>query len=246
MEQVQTQSSAITVLDKRVILHQPINGLKTSVDAVLVAAACPASKAGQRILDMGCGVGTIGICIHARIPGIHLTGIDIQAPHLDIAQKNSVTNNVQNADFIHTDIRRYENAEPFDHVVCNPPYLEAGTYLDSPKDERAKAIGHENSDVSLKDWVECGFRQLKHNGSFTIIHRADQSDKIIQFLGKRFGAIEIIPLWPKQNEDAKRVIIRAIKNRKTPARLSSGLVLHQDNGDYTLEAQKILRDMAAL
>jgi tRNA1(Val) A37 N6-methylase TrmN6 len=45
--------------------------------------------------------------------------------------------------------------------------------------------------------------------------------RIIQGLGRRFGAVEIIPFWPKSGEPAKRVIIQAIKDRKPPASIPS-------------------------
>jgi tRNA1(Val) A37 N6-methylase TrmN6 len=63
-------------------------------------------------------------------------------------------------------------------------------------------------------------------------------------LGRRFGAVEIIPLWPRQGEAAKRVIVRARKDRQTPCTLHPGLVLHEAGGSYTPETDGILRDMA--
>jgi tRNA1(Val) A37 N6-methylase TrmN6 len=65
-------------------------------------------------------------------------------------------------------------------------------------------------------------------------------------MGKRFGAMEIIPLWPKAGEEARRVIIRAIKDRKTSCRLHSGIILHDDNGHNTAAADNVLRGGAAI
>ena len=98
----------------------------------------------------------------------------------------------------------------------------------------------------LKDWIDCAFRSLSGQGSLTIIHRADQIDDIIKAMGKRFGAIEIIPLWPKAGKEAKRVIVRAYKHRQSPARIHPGITLHQENGDYTEAAENILRNMASI
>jgi tRNA1(Val) A37 N6-methylase TrmN6 len=132
------------------------------------------------------------------------------------------------------------------HVLCNPPFLEAGTYMPSPDQARATALGHEGQETALKDWIDCAFHNLKNGGSLTMIHRADHVDKIVQGMGKRFGQIEIIPLWPRTGDPAKRVIVRAIKDRKTPAILHPGLVLHNPDGSYTVEAEKILRHGAML
>ena len=79
-----------------------------------------------------------------------------------------------------------------------------------------------------------------------MIHQASMTDDIIQALGRRFGAVEIIPLWPHAGEAAKRVVIRARKDRQTPCTLHPGLILHKDEGGYTVETDGILRDMQPL
>lgn len=241
------QAVEIHVLDKKVRLLQPADGFRTSLDSVMLAAACPA-EAGDRILDMGCGVGGASFCLLHRVPDCHLVGIDVQELCIDLANKNkSLNNNTERCEFICGDVCGYTVENPvarFDHVICNPPYMEAGAHTQSPHEGKALALGH--GDASLQDWLDAGFRNLKSGGTFTIIHRADMTDKIILGLGKRFGAIEIIPLWPRQGDAAKRVIIRAIKDRKTPATLHPGLVLHEADGSYTEAAEVILRGEAGL
>lgn len=233
----------IHVLNRRVQLYQAAGGFRTSLDSVMLAAACPA-KAGHSMLDLGCGVGSAGLCVAARIAGILLTGVEIQADHAALAEKNAALNGVE-ARFICADIRDYEGAHQ-DHVICNPPFSEAGKHTPSPSSAKALARGHADENLHLKDWVDAGFRNLKNGGSFTIIHMAGETHTIVQAFGKRFGAVEIIPLWPRTDVAAKRVIIRAIKNRKTPAVLHPGIVLHEADGTYTAAAERVLRDGSAL
>jgi tRNA1(Val) A37 N6-methylase TrmN6 len=238
-------SKTIYVLNHRLQLKQPEDGFKTSIDAVLLAASCPA-KDGDHVLDLGCGVGSAGLCLIKRLPQARLTGIDIQADHVAIAADNAALNKCSaRAQFITADIQDF-TAQRFDHVICNPPYLEAGRYSNSPKAKKAKAIAHTAGADNLAAWLAAVHRNLKSGGSLSLIHRADQIDKIILTLGKRFGATEIIPLWPKSGTAAKRVIIRTIKDRKSPATLHAGLVLHKRGGGYTRAAENILRGMQAL
>ena len=45
---------------------------------MFLAAAVPA-RAGERVLDVGAGVGVAGLCLLARVPGIELTAVEIDA-----------------------------------------------------------------------------------------------------------------------------------------------------------------------
>ncbi len=245
-----TQTDPIYVLGKQLELFQPVHGFKTSLDSVMLAAACLAG-AHDHVLDMGCGVGSAGLCVLSRIQNARLTGVEIQNHHYALAIKNASHNQMDaRADFVCADIRNFE-APRFDHIICNPPYMEAGHHLVSPYAEKAQAHGHQDTELTLQDWMVAGHRLLKSGGSFTIIHRADMADKIIAHLhgpkrGRRFGAMEIIPLWPKTGRVPKRVIIRAIKDRQSPALIHTGITLHNDDGRYTVQAERILRGSDAL
>ena len=240
------KKNEISVLNGRVKLFQPEKGFRTSIDSVMLAAACPARK-GDNILDMGCGVGSVGLCVFSRVRDIILTGIDVQNLSIELAIKNAKANDV-NAKFILSDVREYkvDNVDRYDHIVCNPPYMELGKHLVSPNAHKALSNGHIDGDIEIKDWVSAALRLLKSGGCFTMIHRADTVDRIIKAMGESFGAIEIIPLWPKVGFDAKRVIVRAIKDRKTPMKLHYGIVLHEACGKYTSKADEILRDCRGL
>ena len=239
----------IHVLNKAVRLLQPEGGFRTSLDSVILASACPA-KAGERVLDLGCGVGGASFCLRHRVPRVLVCGIDKESEYIELARQNITLNSdTGRCEFTQGDIRDFRFSTPdqrVEHVLCNPPFLAAGTYTPSPDDLRAAALGHRDDEIDLKDWIDCAFHNLQPGGSLTIIHRADAVDKIIEGLGRRYGQIEIFPLWPRQGEAAKRVVVRARKDRRTPATIHAGLVLHNADGSYTPEAEQILRAGQAL
>lgn len=241
----------IYVLNKTLALHQAPEGFRTSMDSVMLGSACPA-KSGNTILDLGCGVGSAGLCTLKRIKGINLTGVDIQTDHIDLAKQNAAINNMSNrAVFICSDIKELNLGNKFDHIICNPPYMEAGAHIHSPSKAKAKAMGHINEDITLKDWISCAHRHIKGQGSLTLIHDAGQIDNISHSLygqngGKRFGGVEIIPIYPRTGTPAKRVIIRAYKHKKSPAIIHQGIIMHETNGDYTKAADEILRNAGSL
>lgn len=207
----------------------------------MLAAAC-SIRPRETFLDMGCGVGGAGFCVLARVPETRMTGVDIQADMIDLARANVPLNDARGrAEFVNADIRAYRAAAPFDHVICNPPYMDAGAHTPSPHPHKAIANGHIDDEISIRDWVDAALRNLKGRGSLTIIHRADATDDIIMAMDGRFGGIEIIPLWPRVGQAAKRVIIRARKDSRSPAAIYPGIVLHEADGSYTAAADAVLR-----
>lgn len=233
-----------TLLNGRIQLLQPKLGFHASIDAVFLAAAIPV-RAKAHILDVGCGVGSVGLCLFARTREIRLTGIDIQPELVDLAQQNAELNEVAaHCRFVAGDFRNEKEIvdNAFSVVVMNPPYQEAGTHTPSPTRNKALSHGEEASGATLEEWVKYAHRKLKQGGDLYMIHRADRVDDIVVTLTARrwFGSLVIYPLFSKQGEDAKRVIIRARKERFAPMALKPGMIIHEADGKYTNGAQRVL------
>lgn len=220
----------------------------------MLAAACPAQN-GQSVLDLGCGVGSAGLCVLTRVAGASLTGIDIQRDHIALAQRNATLNGLDTrATFLADDIRARQmpsDLGTFDHIICNPPYMEAGKHIHSPSAAKAQAMGHVDADLDLQVWATSAWNHIKGKGSFTMVHDAGRLDDIIHALysvngRKRYGNVEIFPLYPKEGVSAKRVIVRAWKHNKSIATMHRGMIMHDDFGDYTKEADNVLRHAASL
>src|SRR5229473_3780911 len=76
---VEEKSRAFTddaVLGGRLRLRQPARGHRVGHDAILLAAACPA-RAGERVVDLGAGVGAAGLALAARVPDATVTLVEI-------------------------------------------------------------------------------------------------------------------------------------------------------------------------
>lgn len=232
------------LLNKRIQLTQPQNGYRAGLDAVLLAAAAPAEN-HETVLDVGCGVGAASLCLQARLPHLQITGIDIQHEMIALAKNNAAQNSFAQMRFLTGDIM---NKQPelasasFDHVITNPPYLEVGNLTLPPEANRATAFATE---IPLADWIGFCRKKLKNSGWLTVIYRADRLPELLDALAG-FGAITIIPIWPKPGAAAKRVIVRAQKARKTPATLHPGLLLYDAAGQDTAAATAILRGGSAL
>ena len=83
-------------------------------------------------------------------------------------------------------------------------------------------------------------KMLKPYGMLYLIHRAEALDEILSILYKKAGNIRLIPIYSKQNQTAKRIMLIAQKDSKTPLKILPPLIIHQ-NTTYSKEAQQILR-----
>src|SRR5205085_6952987 len=79
------------VLGGRVALAQPAGGFRAAIDPVLLAAAVDADP-DDRAIDLGCGVGTAGLCLMARVPDLGGIGGDADADMVGLAGDNARRN----------------------------------------------------------------------------------------------------------------------------------------------------------
>ncbi|MDE2030606.1 MAG: methyltransferase [Alphaproteobacteria bacterium] len=230
------------LLNRRVTLEQPKSGYRVAVDTIFLAAAVPA-RTGERILDMGCGVGGALLCLARRVAGVKGTGIDVQPDLAELFRRNITRNTFAAGLEAQTgDVARLspELHGAFDHVMANPPYHDEARHDVSANAVKQTANTEKSGDLAL--WVASAAAALKPSGLFTLIHRADRRDEILPLLQPAFGDIEILCLLPKENAEAKRVIIRARKGAPFSVREAAPLVLHKADGGYTQEADAVLRD----
>ena len=78
----------------------------------------------------------------------------------------------------------------------------------------------------------------------TVVHRADRLAELIKSLPLNFGGVSILPLWPHQGEEAKRVIVQVRKGVRSPARILPGLSIHKADGSYHEAAKRVLNGAA--
>lgn len=236
------------LLGGQVRLRQPAAGYRVAIDPVVLAAAVPAGE-GETVLDVGAGVGAASLCLAARATECRVWGIEIQRDLVRLAAENVALNGFEGrVEVMMGDLTQAPPrlaAGSFQHVMSNPPYLDADSGNPSPNDDKARATVETQGD--LAEWVDFCVMMAKHKGSVTFIHRADRLDELLAHLRAKTGGAAVYPLWPTadRTRPAKRVIIQATKGGAGPLRLLPGMILHDGKG-YTPEAEAILRHGAGL
>ncbi len=235
-------------LGGRLTVLQPRLGYRAATDPVLLAAAVPA-RAGDSVLELGCGVGVASLCLLSRVPGLAATGVELQPLYADLARRNALANDLP-LTVITADMRDGALRDRrYDHVMANPPYFRAGAGTAARDAGRETAF---REDLPLPDWIDIALRRTRDGGTVTLIHLAERLGDILQALTPRAGAVTLLPVAPRAGRAATRVILRAKKGSRAPLTLLAPLVLHQgadhlaDGDDYADAARAVLRQGQAL
>lgn len=235
-------------LDGHVRAWQPRTGYRAATDPVFLAASQPA-RAGQSVLELGCGVGVASLCLNARVPGLSLTGVEVQADYAALARRNAAENGAP-LTVVESDLRslpRDLRARSYDHVIANPPYYASNT----PAAQDAGRDRALREDTPLADWLDVGLRRLRDGGWLSIIHLTERLPDILTLLNGR-ASVMALPLAARAQRPARRVIVQARKGGRSPFVLLPPFVIHQgdhhpgDGEHFTKAVRAVMRDLGAL
>ena len=91
----------------------------------------------DRVLDLGCGYGVVGIVAALLAPDARVTLVDVNRRATDLARRNLQLNSVDNAEVHHGDGFAPVRGRSFDLIATNPP-IRAGLRLVHRLIEEAK------------------------------------------------------------------------------------------------------------
>jgi tRNA1(Val) A37 N6-methylase TrmN6 len=240
-------------LGGRLRLLQPRKGHRFGHDAILLAAATDA-RAGEHAVDLGAGVGCAGLALAARVQGVRVTLVEIDETLAALAMENAARNAMAGR----AGVAALDVAAPAaafaraglgdgcaDHVLMNPPFHDAARTAHSP--DAARRAAHVMQRGSLREWVNAAARLLRPGGVLTVIYRADGRDEVTAALAGSFGALKVLPVYPKPDTAPIRVIVRAVRGGGDGATVTcAGLHLNGNDGRPTVRAEAILREAVPL
>jgi tRNA1(Val) A37 N6-methylase TrmN6 len=234
------------LLGGRLRLRQPRHGLRAGLDAVLLAAAIPA-RAGDAVLEGGCGSGAVFLCLLARQPELRVFAVEREPALAALARENAALNGV--ADRV--TVLEGDIADPallrglprIAHAFANPPYWPDGSA--PPLALRAGAT-HAGAGPGLRDWAGALAAPLAHRGSLVLVlPAARMAEAAAALRAAQCGGVALLPLWPRAGQAARRILIGGRRGGRAPDSVSPGLVLHQGTA-WSPAAEAVLRDAAAL
>lgn len=238
-------------LGGRVRLWQPERGYRSGIDPVFLAASVEA-RAGQRVLELGCGAGAALFCLAARVAGLELHGVEVQPFYADLARRNAEENGVA-AQIYTSDLAELPGqvrALQFDHVMANPPYFPADSATGAAN--AGRRVGRVEEGTALSVWVRVAAARVRPGGSVSFILRAERLAELLSCFDVVLGRLEVLPLAPRVGRAARLVIVRGRAQARAPLTLHAPLVLHdgahheRDGDGYGARAEAVLRGGAGL
>jgi len=240
------------ILGGRLRLIQPRRGHRVGHDAILLAAAT-AAKSGEHAVDLGAGVGAAGLALAARVPGLWVTLIEIDPALATLAEDNIRRNGFAprmraSVLDVAAPARRFAaeglGAGSAARVLINPPFNDPARQQGSP--DPGRRLAHAAAPQGVAAWIRCAARLLAPHGVLTLIFRPDGLPELLAALSRAFGALALMPVHPRPQMPAVRVLVRAVRQSRAPLTLVPGLTLADNGGRPTPEADAVLRDGATL
>lgn len=232
------------LLGGRLLLRQPRDGHRAGTDAVLLAAAAGVA-AGDVVLDVGSGVGTVGLILALREPGAQVRLLEREPALVACATGNVRLNALESRVQVEAgDLWAPPDQDGASLVVSNPPFHAPGAVRTSPDSLRARA--HGLAAGGHGDWLRASLRRARPHARVVLIHRPEALPALLAAAEGRLGAVRIRPIQPRQDGDAVRILFGGIVGSRAACGILAPLILHGPTGGFTAEVEAVHRGEATL
>jgi len=227
---------------KDVKLFQSKKGYRFSIDAVLLEDFISAKKLGKGA-ELGAGSGVISILLAKRMQGARITAVELQKTLAQRAMRNVKLNGLEDCvEILQGDIKALRDqfhTNEFDFVFSNPPFRKPKTGRMSVDKERA--VARHEIKISLPDLIGTASYLLKHSGKFFMIYHPFRLAELISMMREsRLEPKRMRFVHSRSGEEAKMVLIEAVKGSGTWLKIEPPLYLYKRGKTYTDEILQIL------
>ena len=180
------EGTSLDALSGQFKLFQLKKGHRFSTDDVLVAwYGTTNAPTASRVLDLGSGIGSVGMVAAWRLPGARLVTVEAQDISVALARKSAAYNGLtdryelRHGDFREPSVLRAD--ETFDLVLGSPPYfpLDEGMHGDHP--QKVACRFEVRGDIS--HYCETAVRHLAPGGWFACVFPVLPAHQLGRVLG---------------------------------------------------------------
>ena len=212
-----------------------------SLDSVLLANFVNINKK-IKIIDFCTGNAPIPLFLSCKTSN-KIIGVELQKEVYELAKESVAINNLQNQiEIINLDVNDLSSiyeTDTFDLITCNPPYFkyDKDNYINTDK---TKSIARHEIYLNLNQIFKIAKKILKNNGKIALIHRTDRLiDIILEMKKNNIEPKRLKFIYPFSNSESNLVLIEGSKNGKTGIKIERNLIIHNDDGTYKEEIERI-------
>jgi tRNA1(Val) A37 N6-methylase TrmN6 len=233
----------ILSLGRRVLQRR--TGHRSATDDLVSAwAAARAAPQARRVLDLGCGHGTVTLHLSEVLPGASFVSVEVNPVSADLARRNMLLNGlVDRVQVIEGDLRSLaDNGSlpgdaTFDLIVGTPPFMPLGSGVLS-RDRQRRAARFELRG-GIEDYCLAAARHVAPGGWVSMVMDAAQDERVrAAFEAAGLAIDRVITVCPRLGKSPR---YRASVGRLAPpaAGPSPGteeeLVIRTASGEYTAQ-----------
>ncbi len=228
-------------------LFQKQHGHRWSLDDLVTAwVAAPHAQAlgARKMLDLGCGLGSVLMMMAWRFPEADVTGIEAQADRAAMGRRSILFNGAEDRCRILDGDLRDASALPegarFPLITGTPPYFPIGT---GPESEKTHA-GPCRFEVrgGIEAYALAAARWLGEEGRFVVCTAALERERVVA-AAKAAGlhVIEHVDVVPREGKDVL-VMVDVMARRPAP-RVERALTVRDANSKWTAAFLEVRAEM---
>lgn len=215
----------------------------SSDDMVTAWTAVQVCPNPRRVLDLGCGLGSVLLHLAWSIPDATLVGIEAQEVSFTLLQRNVVHNAVSHRVTVHHGDFRDPKVQSaagsgFDLVTGTPPYFPPGTANDAADEQRMRARIETRGGIEA--YVATGASLMAEDGWLVLCGDSDTESRLVsaadEHLLSLWGRVVVIPragLPPLFST----WVLRKRAPEQAVARFERTLTLRDATGERTADAR---------
>lgn len=216
------------------------NVFKPSTDTFLLGDFAEVRR-GERVCDLGAGIGLLGLLLLARQQELHITNIDIDSAACALAEENAAVNGLEDrVAVLRADLRdrtALPKAGSFDLCVANPPYFPPHTGRVA---EGSRGVQRAELQCTMDELCAAAAYLLRSGGRLYLIHRAERTAELTDILRRhRLEPKELRFVQKDSRTPPRLVLLGCRRDGGTGLTVRTPLLLQDEHGGESQELRRI-------
>jgi tRNA1Val (adenine37-N6)-methyltransferase len=220
-------------------LCQPKKGYRYGIDSLLLARFADL-RPGDRVCDLGSGVGILALWALTRRRVAQAVAIEVQKELAALALKNAELLGVKDRLEVFCEnwrrVKSFLKPHSFPVVISNPPYRRARSGKAPP--DASKAIAKHEIEGAMPDLVKAAGYLMKPSGRFCVMYPPLRLEELIGELNRAKLKVQRMAfIHPYRDRPATLVMVEAVRSMERELKVEAPIIVYRDPDHYTPEVE---------